>query len=161
MTSTALAAGGLVLELWVPGLPGAQGSKRYVGHRDGKPLLLEQSKAVAPWRALVTSHATLALARHAARRSFPLTGPVSVDVEFRVPRPPSVSVADRPLPIVPPDLDKLTRALFDALTQAKAWRDDSLVVTLTARKTYAQQPQPGGHDGPGAHITITPLEDPR
>lgn len=43
------------------------------------------------------------------------------------------------------DLDKLVRAIFDAMTAAKVWRDDSLVVEVSARKLRASPPaQPAG-----------------
>nr|DAN37658.1 MAG TPA: Endodeoxyribonuclease RusA [Caudoviricetes sp.] len=40
------------------------------------------------------------------------------------------------VPAVKPDLDKLTRAVFDALTDAGVWRDDSRVVDMRVTKRY-------------------------
>ena len=48
-----------------------------------------------------------------------------------------------------PDLDKLTRAVLDALTGV-LYLDDKQVIELHARKQYALYPA-----GPGARITVT------
>jgi Holliday junction resolvase RusA-like endonuclease len=63
-------------------------------------------------------------------RTQPLEGPLRVTLAFTV----TTSA------IRPPDLDKLTRAILDALT-AVVWLDDRQVVSLTATKT--QGPLPG------------------
>lgn len=89
-----------------------------------------------------------------------LLGPVRVEVEFYLPRPSSVSVRKRSLPIVPPDLDKLLRGLLDGIGQGHdtgkvgdglIWGDDSQVVEIVARKFYADD------RAPGADIRIFPL----
>lgn len=50
----------------------------------------------------------------------------------------------RPLPIVPPDLDKLARGLLDGIGQSEViWGDDSQVIELIARKFYADDREPG------------------
>lgn len=64
----------------------------------------------------------------------PFDGPVEVWVTFYLPRPKTVS---RLLPTSYPDLDKLERGLFDALTKAGVWTDDSRVVDSHASKRYA------------------------
>jgi len=43
-------------------------------------------------------------------------------------------------PTVKPDLDKLTRAVMDALTQAGAWTDDTRVTRIEAQKRYETTP---------------------
>jgi Holliday junction resolvase RusA-like endonuclease len=78
-------------------------------------------------------------------------GPVRVEVEFYLPRPPSIKQSKRALPIVPPDVDKLARGLLDGLGQGldgksgsgRLWADDSLVIELIARKFYADDREPG------------------
>lgn len=81
-----------------------------------------------------------------------LLGPVRVEVDFYLPRPASVSIKKRPLPIVPPDADKLCRGLLDGLNQGHEtgkvgdgiiYGDDSQVVELVARKFYADDTEPG------------------
>jgi Holliday junction resolvase RusA-like endonuclease len=61
-------------------------------------------------------------------------GPVKVQITFHLPRPKS-----RPKrhthPDVRPDLDKLQRAVLDALTGI-AWRDDAQVCAIAAEKCY-------------------------
>lgn len=151
--------------LWVPGLPAAQGSKAYKGHRPNKagrlvPVLVEESKAVEPWRNLVTGEAQLQIMRRRSGRPWvPMDGPLHLAVTFYLARPKTVT---RALPTVPPDLDKLLRALCDGLTDANVWADDSRVVQITAGKSYVlrgQDPDPLGPDKPGhrpgAHLTVT------
>jgi crossover junction endodeoxyribonuclease RusA len=111
------------LEFFVPGDPAPQGSKRHVGN--GR--MIEASKKVAPWRA--------AVAQVVAGLEFtPFDGPVEVFATYLLARPKTVT---RDFPSVPPDLDKLERGLFDALTIAGVWSDDSLVVDSHPSKRYA------------------------
>ena len=59
-------------------------------------------------------------------------------------RPKTVKQAKRPLPIVPPDLDKLVRGVGDGIGQSEMiWGDDSQVVELVARKFYADEREQG------------------
>lgn len=89
-----------------------------------------------------------------------LLGPVRVEVEFYLPRPSSVTIRKRSLPIVPPDLDKLLRGLLDGIGQGHEtgkvgdgliWGDDSQVVEIIGKKFYADD------RAPGADIRIFPL----
>ncbi|MDQ1174208.1 Holliday junction resolvase RusA-like endonuclease [Microbacterium testaceum] len=127
---------------FVAGIPVPQGSKKafVVGKRavivDVKPELL------AAWRQQV---ARVAFSVFAFRG--PVDGPCRVDAAFVLPRPASVK---RDLPSVPPDLDKLLRAVFDGITQAEnVWPDDSRVVEAHTSKVYGA--------APGVHVTITPI----
>jgi Holliday junction resolvase RusA-like endonuclease len=79
---------------------------------------------------------------HAIELGQPLTGALEVRVNFYIERPRSINISDRPLPIVKPDLDKLARTL-DSLTTARLITDDALIVTLHAKKRYADTRQPG------------------
>lgn len=122
-----------VLDKFVPGRPAAQGSKRHVG--GGR--LIEQSKAVAPWRTLV--------AWTVAQCWFPgpMTGPVIVELEFVMPRPSGTPKKSTPPAVKRPDADKMQRAILDALTGV-CWVDDSQVVDIHARKRIAEiDEQPG------------------
>lgn len=126
------------LDVFVPGSPAAQGSKRYVGHRRNRktgkmaPVLLEQSKAVKPWRELVAEVTAL----HWRGRPL-LDGPIAVRLEFVMPRPVGTSKRSTPPAIRRPDCDKLARSCMDALT-AVIWWDDSLVVDLHVTKRLAE-----------------------
>jgi crossover junction endodeoxyribonuclease RusA len=122
------------LDMWVPGRPAAQGSKRHVG--GGR--LVEQSKAVAPWRTTVSWYAAQVYGHHA-----PLDGPLQVELDFVMPRPAATPKRATPPAIRRPDLDKLQRAILDALS-AVVWLDDSQVVDIHARKRLAELDETSG-----------------
>lgn len=67
-----------------------------------------------------------------------LTGPVSIAVNFYLPRPKSLSVKKYAAHTKRPDLDKLIRGATDALTGI-IWKDDSQVWAVVARKQYVAQ----------------------
>lgn len=117
--------------LQVSGEPAPQGSKRHVGN--GR--MIESSKKVAPWRKAVLEAVQ---EQHPELEAF--DSPVEVTAIFYLTRPKSVK---RAVPSVPPDLDKLERGLFDALTIANVWTDDSLVVRAHSMKVYADVYPPG------------------
>lgn len=129
---------------FVHGRPAAQGSKRHVG--GGR--MIEASRFVGPWRQAVTS---AALEIVMAERWQKQSGPVEAEFVFHIARPASVKESDRPLPVKPPDLDKLVRAVCDSLTDAGVWEDDGQVVKLVASKVYV----PPGEDG--CDITVRPV----
>lgn len=110
------------LDFTVKGQPVPQGSMRAFNNRivhvNAKPLNL--------WRRTV---------RDAYRGSL-FDGPVMVSMVFTLPRGRTVR---RARPFVKPDLDKLVRAILDALTGA-AFHDDAQVTSITARKEYGPSP---------------------
>lgn len=122
----------------VAGTPVPQGS--HAVSRSGH--IYESNKNLNPWRKTVTKAAVDALA---GRDGFDEA--VYVLLDFWLPRPRTVK---RVLPTVKPDVDKLTRAVLDALTAAHAWTDDALVLTCHAQKRYAD-------DAPGVDIKIRRL----
>lgn len=128
----------------VHGVPATAGSKRafvYTPKGGGKPRAVvvdDAQNTGKPWRASVQAAAL------EARQGQPLLeGPLELEVTFVMPRP--KGHFDRwgrvrtskleALPIVRPDVDKLSRALLDSL-KAIVWRDDAQVVTKIARKRY-------------------------
>lgn len=122
--------------------PAPKGSYRFVrGHA------IPMSKREKPWRNLVSDNARIAMTREKFTQ-FDKDVPVSVCITFLMPRPKTVK---RHMPTVPPDIDKLCRAVLDALTDVGVWVDDSQVVNLEATKIYAS----GIHIG--AHITVEGL----
>ena len=134
----------------VCGLPGAQGSKRFVGiSKAGRGILIESSKKVAPWREAVKWAALQPWPHHC------ITGPVYVGITFTLPRPKSAPKS-RIYPDGAPDLDKLCRAVFDSLTQAGAIEDDSRVVRSSLKKLYVGHADALPH--PGAVIHISSME---
>lgn len=114
------------LSFSVIGLPAPQGSKRHVGNG----IMIESSKNVKPWREAVKWAAIEAVSGKPV-----IQGPVSLDIEFLLPRPKAAK--KRVYPANRPDLDKLIRSTCDALTQVGVYRDDSQVVVLNASKRYA------------------------
>lgn len=126
------------VSLFVPGRPAPQGSKRHVGGG----ILVESSKAVAPWRTSVAWHAAQ------AHSGAPLDGPLAVRIEFVMPRPSGCPKRTTPAAVKRPDVDKLARAVLDALSDV-VWRDDSQVVDLHATKRLAEL-----DEQPGAHIRV-------
>lgn len=126
------------LEFRVDGIPTPQGSKRAFV-RNGRANLVEVAgAALKAWRQDVTV-AAIAARRH--QDWIPLEGPAQVHINFRLPRP--KSRPDDDWHANRPDVDKLTRAVLDALTTAEIWRDDCLVADLRATKRYASIESPG------------------
>lgn len=135
------------------GTAAPQGSKRLLGK-----VMVESSRRVHPWRSDV---------RTAALQNKPhgwtMAGPVAVELVFWFSRPAShygikagISYLKPTAPIEPissrvGDLDKLCRAILDALTGV-AYLDDRQVVELDARKAYLM----GRDAAPYTQITITP-----
>lgn len=129
------------LDFFVPGRPAPQGSKRHVGNG----ILVESSKALAPWRTTVAWHAAQVY------RAAPLDGALTVQVEFVMPRPKSLPKRQPTPPHTKkPDTDKLIRGVLDALTGV-VWRDDSQINDLHPTKRYAEL-----DEQPGARIRVMP-----
>lgn len=124
-----------MIEFRCPGLPAPQGSKRAVRLRNGRTVLLESSARVRPYRA------TLALVARQAWPGPPSAGAVALEVVFRFPRPKSHLRASGEVrgsaPSIPsrPDLDKLVRALGDALTGI-VYLDDGQIGRWVATKEW-------------------------
>lgn len=116
----------------VKGLPIPQGSHRFVRGRIMD--VQELAGTLGPWRDSVGLHARAALAD--AGIGVPITEPVAVSMVFRLPQPGRLP-RGRLLPAVRPDLDKLARAVLDALSRCDVWVDDGQVVALVIAKVYA------------------------
>jgi Holliday junction resolvase RusA-like endonuclease len=159
------------LTVVVHGRPAPQGSKRYAGHRlnaaSGRvsAVLVEQSKRVKPWRALVTAATREAIqAGHVGRIPVhypPLDGPLEADIVFTVLKPASAPKRKRTWPITrhSGDVDKLIRSTFDGIADAAAVVDDSRIIRVTATKTFPGE-HPDALDQPGAIIHLYTLGDP-
>lgn len=129
----------------VPGVPVPQGSKQAFSN-GGKTWLVEANKAVYPWREKVAHSAQIAMDLH---QLAPFDGAVSLEIDFIMPKPKTVT---RQLPTAKPDLDKMIRAINDAITGI-CFVDDARVVRITAGKYYARFGEPG------AIITVTELDN--
>lgn len=146
----------------VIGTPATQGSKvGFVNKKTNRVVVKEHTDArTRTWRSDVVDAARTALGD-----GRPLDGPVALDVTFRFARPAGhygtgrnrdtlkASAPARPSAGRRYDLDKLQRAVLDALSDAKVIYDDCQVVDITASKHYTRdraQPE-------GAAIILTEL----
>ena len=127
---------------FVRGVPQPQGSKTPGRRSDGTPFLREANPNLKDWRTAV------GFVLQSEWHGPPLDGPLSVEFNFGLLRPKSVSEKRRPHPTVKPDLDKLERAVMDALTGIVIV-DDALVVELHSTKEYS--------DEAGVSIFVRPL----
>lgn len=127
-----------MISFFVAGVPAPQGSK--VSYGNGR--MVESSRKLKPWRDRVT----LAAKGHVLDE--PLDGHLRLIVNFYMPAPAKTRFGSRPAGT--PDLDKLVRAVGDALTASKLIKDDARIVSLIAHKHWAL-------DTPGAEITIERL----
>ena len=126
----------------IPGTPQQQGSKRNVGK-----VSIEANKNLAPWRADAIYALRWAMEKQQVEQ---FTGAVVVFATFTYKRPSShygsgknASVLKATAPYfkcTAPDLDKLQRALGDALTQSAVIRDDCLIVKWSPLKVWGEIP---------------------
>ena len=145
--------------VWVSGTPQPQGSTRSFNHsRTGEIITLHANSArLDAWRNRITLEVRQYLNRH-PDDAVP-TGPLGVALDIYLPRPKNHSkaraAADRRWHYTRPDLDKLTRAVLDALDNANLFTDDAQVTELRAAKAYPFTP-----DLTGVEITWWPLKSP-
>ena len=140
---------------FAPGKPAPQGSKKVHRYIKGRAILGESSAAVDPWRKVVAG-----CARRLQPGQWHAKLPVSLTLTFVFARPKAHFRANGELKGSAPqhcvtrigDLDKLCRAVCDALTGI-AYDDDSQVFSLHAVRRYAV-----GSESHGAHITITTID---
>lgn len=126
----------------VNGRPAPQGSKKHVGN--GR--MVESSKHVKVWR-----HYIKVTAHRLRPDGWCTTMGVNVSVEFLFQRPKSHFLTNGELRPSSPkhcttrvgDIDKLVRALADALTGV-AYEDDSQIIQLNATKRYARNDEREG-----------------
>lgn len=126
--------------LFVPGKPIPEGSTRAYVIKGHAAVTHNNNNALRPWRAEI----------HAMIRSMIPTrtidipdGPVAVALWFVMPRRAAEPKRTTPAHTRKPDLDKLARAVLDAMTGV-AYSDDGQVTTLAAHKrTAIAGEQPG------------------
>jgi Holliday junction resolvase RusA-like endonuclease len=98
------------------------------------PIVTETNRNVRSWSQLVAEEASRELAAWNGQQ---ITGPVAVSVRFALPRPKKYQrLGLNPAHCVAPDIDKLLRAVLDALSRV-VFLDDAQVVTVSATKIYA------------------------
>lgn len=141
-----------MIRFFVPGTPAPKGSMKAVRGKDGKlrVRLVHDNPRTKSWVEQVAWAAKVAMLG-----APPLRGPIELEARFYLPRPKSHYTADGELtkkapamPATKPDLDKLLRAINDALERI-ALSNDSRVVDVSASKRYASRETP-----PGVHIEL-------
>lgn len=154
----------MVLSFTVYGVAEQMGSKRALIPKGWKrPIVTDTNRNLKAWQALVASSAQQAIQQlHPAVRQL-ITDGVRLMVTFYLPRPKSLPKR-RQAHVARPDLDKLVRAVGDALTGI-AYADDSQIVDVLALKRYTTGiPRIDVQVEPTAGILdfgIVPIEAPR
>ena len=129
---------------FVPGEPITEGSTRAFTSGQRVVVTHDRGRELDQWRIKV-AHAAEAAAEDAYWEPR-YDGPVEVWAEFRLPRPKSAPKS-RKHAQMKPDLDKLQRAVGDALAPYKrpgVLSDDSRIVAWSAVKRYADDTHPAG-----------------
>lgn len=140
--------------LWIPGHPVTKGSMRCITpHTGGRRGILVPEKTLAnpdDWHNRVPQ--VLALK---ARRllTSPLDGPIELIADFHIAKPKTTKFGDAPTGHGTGDLDKLLRALGDAVTTSGIITDDSRITRIIAEKIYATA-------GEGAMVELRPYTPP-
>lgn len=128
------------LAFTIAGEPATQGSKRHVG----RGRMVEADTKLPAWRAAVVRAAKEA----AGPGWLPLDGALSAELTVYLgPRPKASKFGD--WPAGPPDLDKLQRAVGDALKIAGVISDDARIVHWDASKQWGER---------GADVKLTTLQ---
>jgi crossover junction endodeoxyribonuclease RusA len=155
------------ISFWVAGKPRPKGSMAIIPRRHVRPVMVrgephyrirdlyvgaqrsvrngQHVDLLAPWVTAVKAEAL-----YHKPRGQGLPGPFAAEMVFHVKRP--AKTIHPEAPIGPPDVDKLVRAVDDALT-GMIWEDDAQVVRLVGEKRWS------GERGPGVLVTVNHLED--
>ena len=128
----------------VLGEPVGQGSMKHIGN--GR-MIASNDKKLKPWRLAVVNAIQQRWLDDEHVVYFDQA--IKLEVAFCVERPKTVK---RELPTTPYDLDKLVRAIGDALTVSGLISDDAIITDILAAKRYS--------DGCpfGAHVVISVIE---
>jgi Holliday junction resolvase RusA-like endonuclease len=146
-----------VIEFFVPGVPQPGGSKRaFYVKKIGRAVITDDNPKAKGWKELVSA------AAYEAHGKAPLSGPLALEVIFRLTRPKGhfgsgknadkVKAGAPPFPAVKPDCTKLLRSTEDALT-GLLWNDDAQIVKQTVSKEYTDA-------APGALVRVMSYPQP-
>lgn len=128
----------MTLAFTVYGVPLTKGNHRALLLKGMKfPIVTETNRKVASWQQLVAAGASRAILERPEHERALLTSGVRLTIAFYLPRPQKfhrrgVFVHHT----TKPDLDRLERAILDALTSV-AYRDDKQVTEIVSGKYYA------------------------
>jgi crossover junction endodeoxyribonuclease RusA len=136
----------VTLEFRVFGVAQQMGSKRaFVPKGWSRPIVTDSNRHLKMWQLLVSEATSAAIAQLPAAERQLMRDGVRLSIAFYLPRPQSL-----PRRVTAhtkaPDVDKLVRALGDALSGV-AFRDDAQIVDLIAMKRYTP-------DGEIPHVDI-------
>ena len=132
----------------VTGTAQPQGSTKAFMPKGGRfPVVTSDNPKLKGWRSLIAHEA-----QQAAQGWYAFEAAVRVVIMVTLPRPKAIR-ATQPPHTKKPDIDKLARGIFDALTGV-VWRDDSQVVELHINKHYAL-----AGEAPGIVVTLFSLEN--
>jgi len=140
------------LRIVVYGSPAPQGSKKFVGLKAGRGIMVESSKKVKPWREDVKAAALLARNDAAA-----LDGPLVLRMVFTLRKPLSAPKSRRLWPMRKPDVSKLARSTEDALVDAGLIADDARIVEYSRLAKVYPNEDPEALEAPGVRIEIAVL----
>lgn len=132
------------ITITVLGEPSPEGSTRafYLKKLNRTVTTHQNQKSLEAWRNRVATEAQRAL--EGREWTSDCASAYIVDVDFVLSRPPSVPEHKRLHPIVKPDIDKLVRAINDALTGI-LFIDDCQVVSMKVSKDYSDDRRPGAY----------------
>lgn len=131
------------LSVWVPGRPAPKGSHKLGEHGQLRDASAYLAAWAGSWSGTGRNRRRVAGAVERAvyeryhemgvqpERLPILTGPVGIRITFLL--DPTRRIDG------PPDVDKLERATWDALTIARVWEDDARVVSSAASKVHAAE----------------------
>lgn len=131
------------VRFFVCGIPAPKGSMRaFVSRGSRRVVMVHDNVRTKPWSEAVGWAARAAICVSPSKK------PMGVWLDFTMPRPASHSTSTGKLrkgapqwPVAKRDLDKLVRAVLDALTGI-AWVDDGQVVRVHAAKHYQDSANP-------------------
>lgn len=117
----------MIVDVFVPGVPRPQGSLST--GRNGQ-MYYSNAAVLKPWRKDIE----MGVRAFMPRNHTPIDNGVRVEVHFYFERPKIAS--ERLQKTTAPDLDKLQRAVGDALTSTDIYTDDSRIIEWVATKHY-------------------------
>jgi len=138
------------LKVHALGMPRPQGSMTpMLAKGSSNRIFLKAPSTTMEWRAIVTGAATKAMKKKKWRTH---DGPIILGLVFTFARPKSMPKWQREHveKFNGADLDKLCRAIGDALGDAGVYTDDRQIQRIVAEKRFG--------DTQGAHIVVTALE---